>query len=70
MAVFATLFAALGRQAARVLTTALGWASTLRFGRVPRQLPYRSGSANLPSRPLSRVSHHTVTTKISTFGQI
>jgi hypothetical protein len=35
MAILATLFAALGRQAGRVLTTALGWASTLLFGRVP-----------------------------------
>ena len=37
MAVLAALFAAIGRQAGRVLTTALGWASTLLFGRVPRQ---------------------------------
>jgi len=37
MAILATLFAAIGRQAGRVLTTALGWASTLLFGRVPRQ---------------------------------
>lgn len=31
------LFAALGRQAGRVLTTALGWASTLLFGRVSHE---------------------------------
>ena len=37
MAILATLFAAIGRQAGRVLTTALGWASTLLFGRVPHQ---------------------------------
>ena len=37
MAIFAMLFAAIGKQAGRVLTTALGWASTLLFGRVPRQ---------------------------------
>jgi ABC-type multidrug transport system fused ATPase/permease subunit len=37
MAVLAALFGAIGRQAGRVLTTALGWASTLLFGRVPRQ---------------------------------
>src|ERR1035437_5197967 len=37
MAILATLFAAIGRQAGRVLPTALGWASTLLFGRVPRQ---------------------------------
>ena len=40
MAIFATLFAFLGRQLQRILTTVLGWASTLLFGRVPadRQL--------------------------------
>ncbi len=37
MAIFAMLFAAIGKQAGRVLTTALGWASTLLFGRVPRR---------------------------------
>jgi hypothetical protein len=37
LAIFATLFAVIGRQAGRVLTTALGWASTLLFGRVPQQ---------------------------------
>ncbi len=37
MAIFAMLFGAIGKQAGRVLTTALGWASTLLFGRVPRQ---------------------------------
>ena len=37
MAILAALFAAVGRQAGRLLTTALGWASTLLFGRVPRQ---------------------------------
>jgi hypothetical protein len=37
MAILATLFAAIGKQAGRVLTTALGWASTLLFGRVPQQ---------------------------------
>lgn len=40
MAIVATLFAFLGRQLQRILTTVLGWASTLLFGRVPadRQL--------------------------------
>ncbi|HEU6439070.1 MAG TPA: hypothetical protein VFC12_01405 [Terriglobales bacterium] len=37
MAILAMLFAAIGKQAGRALTTALGWASTLLFGRVPRQ---------------------------------
>jgi hypothetical protein len=37
MAILATLFAAIGKQAGRVLTTALGWASTLLFGRIPQQ---------------------------------
>jgi hypothetical protein len=37
MAILATLFAAIGRQAGRVLTTALGWASTLLFGRVSHE---------------------------------
>jgi hypothetical protein len=37
LAIFAMLFAAVGKQAGRVLTTAIGWASTLLFGRVPRQ---------------------------------
>ena len=37
MAILAMLFAAIGKQAGRLLTTALGWASTLLFGRVPRQ---------------------------------
>jgi hypothetical protein len=37
MAILATLIAAIGRQAGRVLTTALGWASTLLFGRIPKQ---------------------------------
>jgi hypothetical protein len=36
MAIFASVFAALGQQANRFLTAALGWASTLLFGRVPR----------------------------------
>jgi len=36
MAIFAGLFAAVGQQAGRILTTALGWASTLLFGRVPQ----------------------------------
>jgi hypothetical protein len=36
VALLAALFAALGKQAGRVLTTALGWASTLLFGRVPQ----------------------------------
>ena len=34
MAIFATLFGLLGRFAGRALTTTLGWASTLLFGRV------------------------------------
>ncbi len=37
MAFLAALIAAIGKQAGRLLTTALGWASTLLFGRVPRQ---------------------------------
>ena len=36
MAIFATLFAFLGRQLSKILTTILGWASTLLFGRVPQ----------------------------------
>jgi hypothetical protein len=36
MAIFASIFAAIGNQAGRFLTTALGWASTLLFGRVPQ----------------------------------
>ncbi|MFL5756480.1 MAG: hypothetical protein ACJ77N_09300 [Chloroflexota bacterium] len=35
MAIFAGVFAFLGRQVTRILTTLLGWASTLLFGRVP-----------------------------------
>jgi len=37
MAILASLFAAIGRQAGRALTTALGWASTLLFGRVSHE---------------------------------
>jgi hypothetical protein len=37
VAIRATLFALIERQAGRLLTTALGWTSTLLFGRVPRQ---------------------------------
>ena len=36
MAILAGLFGALGRFAGRLLTAALGWASTLLFGRVPQ----------------------------------
>lgn len=36
MAVIATVFGILGRFAGKVLTMSLGWASTLLFGRVPR----------------------------------
>jgi hypothetical protein len=36
MVVIASIFAALGRFAGRLLTAALGWASTLLFGRVPQ----------------------------------
>ena len=36
MAILATLFGVVGKQAGRILTTALGWASTLLFGRVPK----------------------------------
>lgn len=36
MAIFGALFAALGRFAGNFLTTTLGWASSLLFGRVPR----------------------------------
>src|SRR5918992_983471 len=35
MAVFGAIFAALGRFLGRVVQTALGWASTLLFGRIP-----------------------------------
>jgi len=36
MAIFAAVFGMLGRFAGKVLTMSLGWASTLLFGRVPR----------------------------------
>src|SRR5215211_444105 len=36
MAIIASLFALVGRFVGRVLTTALGWASVLLFGRVPQ----------------------------------
>lgn len=36
MAIFAGIFGMLGRFAGKLLTTALGWASSLLFGRVPR----------------------------------
>jgi hypothetical protein len=36
MAILATMFGVVGKQAGRILTTALGWASTLLFGRVPK----------------------------------
>ena len=36
MAITAPLFAFLGRQLGRILTTLLGWASTMLFGRVPQ----------------------------------
>jgi hypothetical protein len=36
MAILATLFGLLGRFTGKILTTSLGWASTLLFGRVPR----------------------------------
>ncbi|HVL53618.1 MAG TPA: hypothetical protein VM344_05105 [Vitreimonas sp.] len=36
MAIFATIFGALGRFAGKLLTAVLGWASTLLFGRVPQ----------------------------------
>jgi hypothetical protein len=36
VAIFAGLFAAVGQQAGRLLTTALGWSTTLLFGRVPQ----------------------------------
>src|SRR5215210_4443156 len=36
MAIIASLFALVGRFVGRVLTTTLGWASTLLFGRVPQ----------------------------------
>ena len=36
MAIFASLFAFVGRFLSRILTMALGWASTLLFGRVPQ----------------------------------
>ena len=37
MAFLAAIFGFVGRFAGRVLTTTLGWASTLLFGRVPQQ---------------------------------
>lgn len=37
MAFLAAIFGFIGRFAGRVLTTTLGWASTLLFGRVPQQ---------------------------------
>ena len=37
MAIFASIFAALGRFAGRILTTTLGWASTMLFGRIPEE---------------------------------
>jgi hypothetical protein len=36
MAIFASLFALLGRFVGRILTTTLGWASTMLFGQVPQ----------------------------------
>ena len=36
VAILATIFGAIGQQAGRILTTVLGWASTLLFGRVPQ----------------------------------
>src|SRR5689334_9012697 len=36
VAIFAGVFAAVGQQAGRILTTALGWSTTLLFGRVPQ----------------------------------
>ena len=36
MAIFASIFALVGRFVGRVLTTTLGWASVLLFGRVPQ----------------------------------
>jgi hypothetical protein len=36
VAILATIFGVIGQQAGRILTTALGWASTLLFGRVPQ----------------------------------
>lgn len=36
MAIFATIFGVIGRFAGKLLTAALGWASTLLFGRVPQ----------------------------------
>ena len=36
MAILAGIFGVIGRYAGRVLTTALGWASMLLFGRVPQ----------------------------------
>lgn len=36
MAIFASLFALVGRFVGRILTTTLGWASTLLFGQVPQ----------------------------------
>jgi hypothetical protein len=37
VAIFATIFGVLGRFAGKLLTAALGWASTLLFGRVPQE---------------------------------
>jgi hypothetical protein len=36
VAILASIFGVIGQQAGRILTTALGWASTLLFGRVPQ----------------------------------
>lgn len=36
MALIGSLFALLGRFVGRILTTTLGWASSLLFGRVPQ----------------------------------
>ena len=36
MAIFVSIFAFIGKQVGRIVTTALGWASTLLFGRVPK----------------------------------
>src|SRR5450759_1370448 len=54
MAILAALFAAVGRQAGRVLTTALGWASALLFGRVPRHKQLLLSTAQLGSGPWSK----------------
>ena len=43
MALIASLFALVGRFVGRVLTTTLGWASVMLFGRIPQDRLYPLG---------------------------